>query len=165
MDEDLFKEIDKREIFLNLERDQGFSKQKYLISYDKEKWMEEVIKSGIRIDENITKLLYQQYGRGSIEILKMIKENESLKERIIEENDFIIAEILYILKNELTPHLIDLFCRRTEMSIFIPHQRQTEAANIVAELMASEYNWNEEIKNKEINTYLDYVRNTISFML
>ncbi|MFX1273768.1 MAG: glycerol-3-phosphate dehydrogenase/oxidase [Promethearchaeota archaeon] len=164
MAEDLFKEIEIKKIFPIIDREENFSKQKYIISLDKEMWLDEVKKSGINLEDNIIKLLYQQYGRGSIEILTMIKNDQSLKERIIEDNDFIKAEILYILRNELTPHLIDIFCRRTEMALFIHHKMQVQAANIVAELMASEYNWNDETKEKEIEIYSDYVKKTISFL-
>jgi glycerol-3-phosphate dehydrogenase len=58
----------------------------------------------------------------------MIKEDESLKERVMEDNNFIKAEIVYVLRYELTPHLIDVFCRRTEMSLWIHHRRASEAA-------------------------------------
>jgi glycerol-3-phosphate dehydrogenase len=164
MAEDLFVEVEKKGIFQNIGREEGFSKQKYLISYEKRKWEEDVKKSGILIDDKIMNLLYQQYGRGSKEILKIIEKDESFKERIINENDFIKAEILYILRNELTPHLIDIFCRRTEMSLFIHHEKQEQAAKIVADIMASEYSWNQEKKKDEISNYLDYIKKTVSFI-
>ena len=94
----------------------------------------------------------------------MIKENSTLKERITEENDFINAEILYILKYEMTPHLIDVFCRRTEMSLWIKHDKALEAAEKVAKIMAKEYSWSEDIKNNEIQTYIEYVKKTVAFI-
>ena len=69
-----------------------------------------------------------------------------------------------MLKCELTPHLIDVFCRRTEMSLWISHKKAAEAAEKVAEIMANEYSWSDDKKNQEINSYLEYVNKTVSFI-
>ncbi|NHJ21131.1 MAG: hypothetical protein EAX91_09325, partial [Candidatus Lokiarchaeota archaeon] len=139
-------------------------RQPFIISLEKDDWSDALKKSGVILDEDISDHLYQQYGKGAIQILDMIKEEEFLKERIIEENDFIHAEILYVLRYELSPHLIDVFCRRTEMSLWIHHQRASIAAEKVAEIMKKEYSWNDETMNNEINTYLDYVKKSTSFI-
>ncbi len=164
MAEDLFRHIEERNIFLNIKREENFSKQKFIISLDKESWINEFKKSGIDLDDDIADHLYQQYGKGALKILDIVKEDESLKERIIEENDFIKAEILYTLRYEMTPHLIDVFCRRTEMSLWIHHRKAPEAAKKVAEIMAKEYSWSEVEKNKEIESYIDYVKKTVAFL-
>ena len=164
MAEDLFKKVEERNFFPNIKREDGYSKQKFLVGIDKERWLKELKNSGIKLDNDISAHLYQQYGRGALKILEIIKEDEFFKERIMKENDFIKAEIIYCLRYELTQHLIDIFCRRTEMSLWISHKRAFEAAKKVADLMAKEYNWNEERKTQEINTYVDYVKKTVSFI-
>ncbi|TES94469.1 MAG: hypothetical protein E3J90_12425, partial [Promethearchaeota archaeon] len=113
---------------------------------------------------DISDHLYQQYGKGAIYIINLIKKDESLKERVIDENDFIYAEILYVLRYEMSPHLIDVFCRRTEMSLWIHHRRALEAAENVAKIMQKEYSWDNETKNEEIQRYLDYVKKCVSFI-
>lgn len=164
MAEDLFKEIEEKQIFKDINREKNFSKQKFIISLEKEDWINELKNSRVNLDKHITDHLYQQYGKGAFKILELIKDDESLKDKIIEENDFIKAEIVYCLRYELTPHLIDVFCRRTEMSLWISHKKALEAAKKVAELMAEEYSWNEEKKNKEIDIYVDYIKKTVSFI-
>ncbi len=164
MAEDLFKKVEERNFFPNIKREDGYSKQKFLVSIDEERWLKELKNSSIKLDNDISAHLYQQYGRGALKILEIIKEDEFFKERIMKENDFIKAEIIYCLRYELTQHLIDIFCRRTEMSLWISHKRAFEAAKKVADLMAKEYNWNEERKTQEINTYVDYVKKTVSFI-
>ena len=164
MAEDLFDHIEEKEIFPDIKREKYWSRQPFIISLEKDDWSDALKKSGVILDEDISDHLYQQYGKGAIRILDMIKEDESLKERIIEENDFISAEILYILRYELSPHLIDVFCRRTEMSLWIHHQRASIAVEKVAEIMKKEYSWNDETTNNEINTYLDYVKKSTSFI-
>jgi len=164
MAEDLFNHIDEKNIFTGIKKPKHFSRQKFLISLEKEIWLKELKNSDIDLEEDIADHLYQQYGKGAIEILKIIKEDGSLKEKIIEENYFTTAEILYILRNELTPHLIDVFCRRTEMSLWIDHRKAPDAAKKVAEIMTNEYSWDDDQKNKEIQNFLDYVSKTVSFI-
>ncbi|MFW9879590.1 MAG: glycerol-3-phosphate dehydrogenase C-terminal domain-containing protein, partial [Candidatus Thorarchaeota archaeon] len=103
-------------------------------------------------------------GKGALKILEIINDNESFKEKIIKDNYFIKAEIIYCLRYELTIHLIDLFCRRTEMSLWIAPNSVLEAAKKVAELMAKEYNWEQDRKTQEISEYIAYVKKTISFI-
>ncbi len=164
MAEDLFKKIEEKEIFPNTGRKENFSKQKFVISLEKEEWEEEVKITKIELEADIKDRLYQQYGKGAIKILEMIKEDESIKEKIIEENDFILSEILYCLRYEPTPHLIDLFCRRTEMSLWIDHKIVDIAAKRVAEIMAKEYSWDEQKKNQEIESYMEYIKKSVSFI-
>ena len=164
MAEDLLKKIEEQKIFQGIEREKNFSKQRYLISLDKQDWLDKLEDSEIQLEDDIKDHLYQQYGKGSIKILELIGENKILKERIVKENYFIKAEIIYCLRYELTPHLIDIFCRRTEMSLWIAPSSVIETTKIVAELMAKEYTWNEDKKNQEIKTYLQYNKKTLEFI-
>ncbi len=165
MAEDLFKKIEEEEIFTNIKREKNFSKKRYIIGLDKEEWLIELKKLKIELDNNITDHLYQQYGKGAIKILEMIKQDTKLKEKIIEENNFIKAEILYCLKYEPTPHLIDIFCRRTEMSLWIDHNKAFEAANKVAKIMGNEYSWDENKTKQEVEFYMDYIKKSVSFII
>ena len=165
MAEDVFEHIRNKSLFPDSAREKHFSKQPFIIGLQKEDWVNLLKNVEINIDDDITDHLYQQYGKGAIKILELIKEDSSLANRIIEENNFVKAEIIYTLCYELTPHLIDVFCRRTEMSLWIHHNKAFEAANIVAELMANEYSWDENRKNQEIESYLDYIKKTVSFII
>jgi len=164
MAEDLLKEVEKKKIFKGITREKHFSKQKFVIGIEKDEWVNALNNSGVSLDEDITDHLYQQYGRGALKIIDIIKEEESLKERIINENDFIKAEIFYCLRYEMTPHLIDVFCRRTEMALWIHHEKARHAAKKVADIMASEYSWTDEKKAQEIELYVNYIEKTIAFL-
>ncbi|TFG05104.1 MAG: glycerol-3-phosphate dehydrogenase/oxidase, partial [Promethearchaeota archaeon] len=164
MAEDLFKHVEEKKIFKDIKREENFSKQMYKISLDKESWVKEKEDSGVSIDEDIADHLYQQYGKGAIKILEMIKEDPSLADRIIDENYFIKAEILYSLKYEMTPHLIDVFCRRTEMALWIKHERALEAAEKIAKIMAREYSWSDGKKKQEIDNYMEYIKKATEFL-
>ncbi|MFX0028319.1 MAG: FAD-dependent oxidoreductase, partial [Candidatus Hermodarchaeota archaeon] len=126
MAEDLFEKVEEKEIFPNIKREDNFSKQRYLISLEKQEWHEHLKNSNIDLEEDVADHIYQQYGKGALKILEIIKENESYKEKILRNHYFIKAEIIYCLRYELTQHLIDVFCRRTEMSLWISHKNATE---------------------------------------
>jgi len=164
MAEDLFEHIEDKKIFPEIKKERYWSRQPFTVSLEKRDWLDILQNSGITLDEDISDHLYQQYGKGAFRILEMIKDDESLKERVIDENDFIYAEILYVLRYEMTPHLIDVFCRRTEMSLWIHHRRALDAAENVAKMMQKEFNWDNETKNEEIQRYLDYVKKCVSFI-
>ncbi|TFG25295.1 MAG: glycerol-3-phosphate dehydrogenase/oxidase, partial [Promethearchaeota archaeon] len=164
MAEDLFEKIVEKQIFLGIKRKKHFSRQMFLIAMERENWNSEVKNLNIDLDQDILNHLYQQYGRGAVKILKMIKNEPELAERIYEDNDFTKAEILYVIRNEPTPHLIDVFCRRTEMSLWIHHNNAQRAATTVSELMAKEYKWDDKTRNDEVTKYLNYVKKTVAFI-
>ena len=164
MAEDLLEIVAKEQIFSDITQDKGFSKQKFLIGLEHEEWQEILKQNDIRLDDRITKHIYQQYGRGAIEILNLIVKEPNSGEKIVDENDFIKAEILYVLRFELTTHLIDIFCRRTEMSLFIDHRKQLYAAKKVAEIIAKEYQWDENKEEQEIKDYIEHIKKTIDFI-
>ena len=164
MAEDLFVKIEEKKIFSNISREPYFSRQKFIIALDKEEWEKHVEGSGIKLGTDIFDHLYQQYGKGAIKILDLIKNDNSLMEKVVEENDFTKAEIIYTLRYELTPHLIDVFCRRTEMALWIDHRRASEVAEKVAKIMQKEYSWDDNTKTNEINQYLEYINKTVSFI-
>lgn len=164
MAEDLFIKIEEKKIFSNVKREPYFSRQEFIIALTKEEWEKYLKRSGINLGKDISDHLYQQYGKGGIKIIELIKSDNSLMERLIEENNFIKAEIVYTLRYEFTPHLIDVFCRRTEMALWIDHRRALEAAKKVASIMQKEYSWDDETKNNEIDQYIEYVRKAVSFI-
>ncbi|MFW9818030.1 MAG: FAD-dependent oxidoreductase [Candidatus Thorarchaeota archaeon] len=164
MAEDLFDKIVEKDIFQNIKKPPHFSRQPFIVGYKKEEWLEKLTEFDLKIDQDIIDHIYQQYGKGAIKILEILEQNKFLKERIIEENNFTIAEILYCLRYEPTPHLIDVFCRRTEMSLWIDHKKAINATRKVAEIMAKEYSWNENKKNQEIDFYMDYIKKNVAFI-
>jgi len=164
MAEDLLEMVSKEQIFSDISQIKGYSKQKFHIGMEEEEWQKSLKQYTTMLDDKITHHIYQQYGRGAIEIMDLIETEPNLGERIIDENDFIKAEIIYVIRNELTTHLIDIFCRRTEMSLFIDHRKQLHAAKKVADIMAEEYRWDEKKKEQEINDYIEHNKKTLDFI-
>ena len=164
MAEDLFERIEELQMFPNIKRKKHFSRQEYVIALQEEDWNKYIQNYGTKLAKDISDHLYHQYGKGALKILELIKEDPTLSDRIIEENYFIKAEILYTLRYELTTHLIDVFCRRTEMALWIDHKKASEAAKKVGEIMSEEYSWDKITLDNEIQNYLDYIKKTVSFI-
>ncbi len=164
MAEDLFNHILEKNYFPKARKPKDFSKQPFIIGFNKNEWLKKLKQSGINIESEVADHIYQQYGKGAIKILELIKGDHLLGDRILKDNNFIKAEIVYTLRYEMTLHLIDVFCRRTEMALWINHKEVSKAAHIVADLMQKEYLWDDEIKLKEISQYLDYIEKTVAFM-
>ncbi|MHA1728610.1 MAG: glycerol-3-phosphate dehydrogenase/oxidase [Promethearchaeota archaeon] len=141
----------------------SYSKVPFLIGLERSEWDRFVDKNKPDLPKDILDALYQQYGRGVIEIVQDVTNNSNLGKRFLPENQFIPAEINYILKYEFAPRLIDVLCRRTEIALKIEHTRQHEIAEKVAKIMARIYGWDENQKKEEINYYLDYISKTIWF--
>ena len=108
--------------------------------------------------------LHTQFGRQGIQILEDIKKNPEQGQPLLEGYPHCEAEIRFILENENAPKLLDVLCRRTEAQWMIWHHLQPELASQVAEIMADYYGWDAERKQAEIQEYLDYVANTVSFI-
>ena len=163
MAEDLFKKLIKQKTFKGIKRKKNFSRQKFIIGLEKSEWQEFIETNNPKLDQDILDYLYQQYGHGAIKIVEICQKDPVLKERLLPDHPFITGEIVYSLKNEQVPHLIDVFCRRTEMAILIHHTKQKIVAEKVAKIMAKEYGWNEEKKSEEIKIHLDHIKKTIFF--
>ncbi len=108
--------------------------------------------------------LYTQFGKGSLEILRNIKEDPEIGLPLLEGYHHCEAEINYILEHENAPKLIDILCRRTEAQWMIWHYKQPKLAEAVSEIMASYYGWGKEVKAAEVKEYLDYVENNVRFL-
>ena len=156
------KDGQKRE-FPKMQLKPGYSKQEYLIDLKRKEWDQFINDYKSKLAEDTTNILYQQYGRGAIEIVKDVLTNPQRGKRFLNEVQFIPAEIYYILSHEFAPHLIDVLTRRTEISMKVHHKKQPEIAEKIANIMADVYGWDETTKKSEIKQYIDHIGRTIWF--
>jgi len=118
-----------------------------------------------KIDSEILKHLYIEFGRGAFVIIDEILKNPNLGEQLIKDPEYppkyfpwTKAEIIYIVKHELPRHLNDVLCRRSEICWLVDPSRQRKIAEITASLMGEILGWNEDKKQKEISFYLEYIK-------
>ena len=93
------------------------------------------------------------YGVDSLEIKKLIKNDASLAEKIHGSLPYTKAEILWSVQNEMCMTVEDALARRTR-ALFLDAQAATDAAPIVASILAREmkkdFNW----QQNQIDSFL-----------
>ena len=162
MAEELIFHLRKKRIFPKLSKRKNISQRPFLIGAERNKWALEAQKYDFPSD--IKANLYQQYGWGGIEILKLARDQSKFAERLHEKRPFIYAEIAYIVDHELPLHITDILCRRMEVMLRIHPRFQDGIAKKTAEIMGEQLNWDTKTKNDEIRQYLDYVDKNSFFL-
>ncbi|MFW9830531.1 MAG: FAD-dependent oxidoreductase [Candidatus Thorarchaeota archaeon] len=142
----------------------NLTKITYHITLHKREWeaLPEVLDSSL--PELIKSHLYQQYGRGSVTILRAIKDDPSQASRLLDDPAYpievapwIIGEVDYVVKHEAPLHLADVLCRRMEVCWLIRPEYQGRIAVIAAKRMGQILGWSRRTAQKEIDDYLGYV--------
>ena len=119
--------------------------------------------AGINLDEKTRNHLYENYGRGSLEILNRVKADINLAEKITKDQQYIWAELEYALEYEMIVHIKDFLMRRTNLSL---HQRNNhrELGLKVAERMAQHLGWDRARIEKEVEDYVDLAQKNRFFL-
>lgn len=150
----------------------NIAKKPYLIGLEKEKWDEVSIVKAMGDGSSLSHVqldhVYQQYGRGGLEILKAIKDSPKSATRLVEgEEDkhapWMEAEIEYIVLRESPLHLTDLLARRMEAAWLLHPSKQRDLAVNAARVMGKILGWDEKKETQEIEEYLKYVRKNSFF--
>ncbi|HMV48757.1 MAG TPA: glycerol-3-phosphate dehydrogenase [Blastocatellia bacterium] len=91
------------------------------------------------------------YGSNCLELVKLIHEDESLREPLLAGRPYIKAEIVYAIRSEMAVTLSDSLTRRIRVAM-LEGNEALDCAPIVAALMKKELGWNEE----EIRRQLEF---------
>ncbi len=117
------------------------------------------------IDLEILNHLYIEYGKGALNIISDILQNQNLGKQLIVDPNYppkyfpwVIAEIIYIISHEIPRHLNDVLCRRTEICWLVDPSKQRKIAEAIANIMGEKLGWDEGRKKAEINFYLKYIK-------
>ncbi len=171
MAEELLYHLVKKGIFSKFPRNQmkkKFSMQPFLVGLSPNDFNTQYMK-GVKekkypkLDGELLESLQRQYGTQAFDILDRIKINPDKGTPLIIGNHFCTAEVEWICEHEFAPHLLDIVCRRTEISLYVHHSKAKEIASAVGKIMQKIYQWDDEKLNIEIQSYVDYVNNWLWF--
>ena len=142
-----------------------FSRRPFKNGLDWEAWRRLAAERGLAglVPEAAGRHLHQQYGRQALRILAEVRRDPASGQPLLEGHPFCAAEIRHILAFENAPRLCDVMLRRTEMQMLVGHDRQPALAGRVASLMACAYGWGPAREREELDRYLQYVRDTVTF--
>lgn len=96
--------------------------------------------------------IFKSYGFRCEEVFNLCRDYPELKEKITPHLPYILAEIPFSLKNEMTLTLIDFLKRRTQV-FYRCRDNGLSISYRVAKIMGKFLNWSDERLNKELNDY------------
>lgn len=103
--------------------------------------------SGPQMDDPLS-----AYGSDRAAIHKLIKANQDLAEKLHPDLNFIKAQVVWAVREEMARTVEDVLARRVR-ALFLDSRAAIEMAPEVARLMAAELNWNEEKTATEIKDF------------
>jgi glycerol-3-phosphate dehydrogenase len=92
------------------------------------------------------------YGSDAVEIKKLYLENSIWQEKIHPNFEYIKAQVVWAIRNEMAQTVEDILARRIRM-LFLDANAAIQAAPIVAQIMATEMNKNEVWIKAEIKSF------------
>jgi len=108
------------------------------------------------LSADVARHLAGKFGANALQILKLLNENPSWKERIATELPIIQAEIVHCIRNEMAETIEDLLARRTGAQMY-SWSEAVQAAPVVAALLAAELNWDSSRTAAAIAGYSDKI--------
>ncbi|MFQ5980314.1 MAG: FAD-dependent oxidoreductase [Candidatus Heimdallarchaeota archaeon] len=171
MAEDLLLKHVKQRIksgFPKFSTKKGLSKIKYSIAIKREEWNKSEEVKNSALSPAILDHIYEQYGRGGLQILQNVVANPQLAKPLLNEPSknvypWILGEIDYIVKRECPVHLEDVLSRRMEVAWLVRPEKQGKIAITAAELMANVLGWGKERIKEEIQHYLAQIKRNSFF--
>jgi glycerol-3-phosphate dehydrogenase len=96
---------------------------------------------------------FSAYGSDAALIQAMINEHPQLAKPIHPRYDYCQAELAFSVRNEMAMTVEDILARRSRM-LFIDAQAAIEAAELVAQNMASLLGWDKGYEEEQLNSFL-----------
>ncbi|MCB0543462.1 MAG: FAD-dependent oxidoreductase [Saprospiraceae bacterium] len=118
--------------------------------YDAGFWKK--IQANYGLDADISQHLAFKYGTRANRVAELAKAQPALRERILSEQPFIKAEIIYAVREEMACTPRDFLARRIRLEI-TGWQAAGAASEVVATLMGTELGWREDKVREEMRNY------------
>jgi len=100
------------------------------------------------------------YGSDAYEIRKLIETEAGLGEPLHAALPYVKAEVIWAARHEMARTVEDTLARRTR-ALFLNARAALEMAPAVADLMASELGWDEDIRTKQLGTFREVAANYV----
>ena len=104
------------------------------------------------LPKDITRHLVFTYGSNFDRLIRLMLDDERLRERLVADLPHVKAEIVYAARNELAITLSDALARRTRLAMLAGEAART-CAPVAAGLMAKELDWNEAETSRQVEMF------------
>ncbi len=101
---------------------------------------------------DITRHLIFTYGSNFDVLIRLMRNDESLRDRLVADLPHVKAEIVYAARNEMAVTLADAFARRTRLAM-LAGEASLDCAPVAAELMAKELDWSEAETAQQVEMF------------
>lgn len=112
------------------------------------------------LEPEICQHLASKYGGQAGKVLEIGQEDTELLLRIHPNHPFIVAEIVYTVREEMAANIRDFLCRRIRLEI-LDWQDTLAAVPTVAKWMGKELNWTKETQKAHSTAYISQINNFI----
>jgi glycerol-3-phosphate dehydrogenase len=112
--------------------------------------------SVLGLSSQILTHLGKSYGSEAMKVLKLIEDDASLAQLLIDDLPYIRAEVVHACRQEMAMTPYDVLARRTSITLE-DRRRGLGVLDEVAELMAKEHNWSPEQQKTMIDAYRDAI--------
>ena len=111
------------------------------------------IQAEYRIDEDVSQHLADKYGTRAVAVARLAMEDPAMSERIVPEQPFIKAEVVYAVRHEMVLEIRDFLSRRIRLELS-DIRACAAAAPEVARIMAAELGWSTVQEETRLRDYL-----------
>ncbi len=101
---------------------------------------------------DVTRHLAFSYGSNFDALIRLMLDDERLRERLVADLPVVKAEVVYAARHELAVRLTDALTRRTRLAM-LAGAASLEIAPTAAELMAAELGWDEEETARQLEQF------------
>jgi glycerol-3-phosphate dehydrogenase len=101
---------------------------------------------------DVTRHLAFGYGSNFDALIRLMLDDERLREPLVAGLPHVKAEVVYAARHELALSLTDALMRRTRLAM-LAGEASLGCARIAAELMAAELGWNKEEMTRQVNLF------------
>ena len=110
----------------------------------------------VDVPDSIEEHLKRRYGAIAVDVMQLIREDESLGEPLVDDAWDCPAEVLHAVYNEMSVTLADVMIRRLGVHLRSRHNTR-DVAERVAIIMGGVHGWDEARRSKEVEAYLRLV--------
>lgn len=100
----------------------------------------------------VTRHLVFAYGSNFDRLIRLMLNDEQLRERLTAGLPHVKAEVVYAARHEMAVTLADVLTRRMRLAM-LAGQASLDCAPVAAELMANELGWNEREKVRQVEAF------------
>ncbi|WP_288429417.1 FAD-dependent oxidoreductase [uncultured Spirosoma sp.] len=105
------------------------------------------------LPDDVCQHLMRTYGTRAVQVAALTRNDDTLRDRLLDQQPYIRAEVIYQVQHEMAMTLRDVLARRWRLEL-ADWQLTAQAATAVADLLAVSLNWTSAQRDSHLADYL-----------